>query len=74
MYWKGKSPIRGSQSSTILEFIKEGVKIECQKARSQEQIEACKSPEASNHFSDKIELKKVEWTGTCKTGRTVMSS
>lgn len=29
-------------------------------AKSQEQIEACKTPEASNHFSDKIESKKVE--------------
>lgn len=45
---------------TILEIIKVGVKIECQEAKSQEQIEACKTPEASNHFSDKMELKKVK--------------
>lgn len=44
----------------FLKFIKVGVKIECQEAKSQEQIEACKTPEASNHFSNKIELKKVE--------------
>lgn len=55
-----KNAIRRSQSHTILEFIKVGVKIECQEAKSQEQIEACKTPEASNHFSNKIELKKVE--------------
>lgn len=29
-------------------------------AKSQQEIEACKIPEASNHFSDKIESKKVE--------------
>lgn len=29
-------------------------------AKSQEQIEACKTPEPSNHFSDKIESKKME--------------
>lgn len=43
-------------------------------AKSQEQTEACKIPEASNHFSDKIEPKKVESMGTCRAKRTVIGS
>lgn len=40
-------------------------------AKSQEQIEACKNPEAINHCSDKIESKTVEWMGTCRVSRVV---